>query len=206
MIERPRKKIGFTLVEILIVVAIFLLIALALSQFIRDIFWQNYVVSQGLVADGEAKLTLSRMINELRRTESAANGAYPIEVAGSSTLIFFSDLDDDGLRERLRYWLENGDLKRGLIEPVGPPYVYNPATETVSTPLKNLANAGGLVFTYYDNNYDGTASSTPLPAPVEIGDIRLIKIEFSVDADTEQAPIALYLTGQVMLRNLKDNL
>ncbi|OJI09631.1 MAG: hypothetical protein COV08_00605 [Candidatus Vogelbacteria bacterium CG10_big_fil_rev_8_21_14_0_10_49_38] len=200
------KQKGFALAEMIIVIFIVSLIGLALGRFGRDIFWHNFVISRSLVADSDAKLALARLISELRRAQPASNGAYPIAVAEADDLVFYSDLDNDGLRERLRYWLDGSTLKRGLIEPVGPPYVYNQNAESVSSVIDDLTNVDNLIFTYYNNSYDGTASSTPLQAPFDIQEIRLVKVEFLVDANVEQAPVALYLTSQVMLRNLKDNL
>jgi len=187
-------KKGFTLIEILIAVSIFAIVGFAVASFGRNIFWQNYIISKTLVTEGEAKLALSRLVTELRRSQPASTGAYPLELASSSAIIFYSDIDNNGLRERLRYWREGGALKRGLTRPTGQPYVYNSSNESLGVAINELGNATGTIFSYYDKNYDGTASSSPLSSPVPVQSVRLIKIDLG------------NLSSQVMLRNLKDNL
>lgn len=184
---------GFTLVEILVVMGIVVIIGLAVGTFGRDIFWQNYKISQNLVIDAETKIALARLITELRRAQPASNGAYEIESASSTAIIFYSDIDNSGARARLHYWLDGTSFKRGVIKPTGQPYVYNQNNESVSVIVNNLSSTS-TIFSYYNNSYDGTASSLALIPPIEIRNIRLIKINL------------LHLSSQVMLRNLKDNL
>jgi len=185
---------AFTLLEMLFVISIALILGLAISNFGADIFKQNYRFNRQLVADNEAKLALTRITAELRRAQPASTGAYPIEGASSTGIIFYSDLNNDGARERLRYFVSGNSFRRGVIAPTGQPYVYNSANESLSTAITDLGTSTPIIFTYYDSSYDGTASSTALVEPVEIKNIRLIKIEL------------LHLASQVMLRNLKDNL
>ena len=199
-------KGGFTLVEILVVCVIVAILGLAIANFGRDIFWQNYVWSKALVAESEAKIVMRRLIAELRTAEPSSIGTYPIESASQNSLIFYSDINNDGKRERLRYWLDGRTLKRGQVSPSGPPYVYATNTESFSTVVNDIINSNNLVFSYYDRSYDGTASSTSLAEPIEIKNIRLVKVEFLIDANSAQAPAPLYLESQVMIRNLKDNL
>ncbi len=189
-----QKLGGFTLLEVLIVASIFVILGLAIANFGRDIFWQNYTVSRSLVAEGEAKMALARLVSELRRAQPASTGAYPLEVVASTEIIFYSDIDNDGLRERIHYWLNGGALKRGITRPTGQPYVYNPDNESVGVAVNEVLNTTEPVFTYYDESYDGTASGTPLSFPVDVYSVRLVKIDFG------------NLSSQVMLRNLKDNL
>lgn len=200
------NKSGFTLVEILVVVSIAVILGLAIASFGRDIFYQNFVWSRELVAESEAKLAMRRLIAELRTAEPSNTGTYSIESASKDSLIFYSDINNDGKRERLRYWLDGRTLRRGQMAPTGQPYIYATGTETFSISANDLINANNLIFSYYDRSYDGTASSTPLAEPIEVKNIRLVKVEFLIDANSSQAPIPLYLSSQVMLRNLKDNL
>ncbi len=197
---------GFTLVEILVVTSLVVIIGLAIVSFGRDIFWQNYVWSRELIAESEAKIALRRLIAEIRTAESSNTGTYPIESASKNSLVFFSDINNDGQRERLRYFLDGGVFKRGIVSPSGQPYVYLISTEKISTPVNDIINPDDLIFSYYDSDYNGTASSAPLVEPIEIKNIRLIKVEFLIDANSAQAPVPLYLSSQVMMRNLKDNL
>jgi len=199
-------KKGFTLVEILVVTGVLVLIGLAIANFGRDIFWQNLVWSRELVAESEAKIAMRHLVAEIRTAEPSNTGAYPIELASKNNLVFYSDINNDGKRERLHYFLADRILKRGVTAPSGQPYVYNLNTENISTLINDIINPDSLIFSYYGRDYDGTASSSPLTEPIEVKNIRLVKIEFLIDANSAQAPVPIYLSSQVMMRNLKDNL
>ncbi len=204
--NKDLKQWGFTLLEMIIVISIFTILGLAIANFGRDIFWQNLVVSKTLVAESETKLALARLVSELRRAQTASTGSYPLELVSPTEITFYSDIDNNGAREKMHYWLNGQTLKRGITRPTGQPYTYDPNTEVVGTAVNDIANASSTIFSYYNKNYDGTASSTPLSWPVNVNEVRLIKIELSVDANPNQSPLPLFLSSQVMLRNLKDNL
>jgi len=131
-------------------------------------------------------------------------GSYPIEIAADNTLVFFTDINDDGLKERVRYFVQGTTLKKGVISPTGSPLAYVSANETFTELVHNLRNGSTPVFTYYDTNYNGTTS--PLTQPVDISFIRLIKVNMIVDVDPNRSPVPVTVTTQISVRNLKDNL
>lgn len=194
---------GFTLIEIVIVCAIIVLLAVVVSGLGRDIFLNNYFLQKSLVAEGDAKGAINKIVKELRGAAPAETGAYPVELASTTAIIFYSDVDSDSQTERIHYFLDGRALKRGLVEPVGQPMVYNTSNETVSILANDMVNQ--LVFSYFNSSYDGTASSSSLVQPVAVQEPRLVKIELLIDANPDRSPKPLYLTSQVMLRNLKDN-
>ena len=189
--------------EILVVIAIIIIIGLAISNLGRDIFINNYYAQKSLIAEGDAKSAMNKMIKELRELAPAETGSYPLEMANTTEIIFYSDVDNDNLSERVRYFLDGHALKRGLIKPTGQPYSYDLGAEKITTLANDMVNQ--LVFSYYDRSYDGTASSSPLSSPVAVQNVRLIKVELLIEADPNRSPGPLYLTSQVALRNLKDN-
>jgi hypothetical protein len=137
----------------------------------------------------------------------ASDGAYSIQTAGTSTLTFFNDLDNDGLKERVRYFKVGTILKRGLIKPTIAPVVYNTASETVSILTKFLQNTNTQpVFQYYDDAYTGNSASSSMTQPVVMMDVRLIKITLILDDSPIVFPRSVTVTSQVTPRNLKDNL
>ena len=58
-------------------------------------------------------------------------------------------------------------------------------------------------FDYFDGTYMGTTS--PLTQPVDNYRVRLIRLTVTVDKDTHRAPAPLTVTGQSLIRSLKDN-
>lgn len=196
---------GFTLVETLIVMGIVSVMAITITRFQLNILNYNKSGHDSLQSAQDARSILRVMVAELRSTQPGSNGSYPLTQAATSSITFFSDTDDDGLKEQIRYFLATTTLKRGVIVPTGLPPVYNPAQEKISYLAYNIKNGTSTaLFQYFDNTYTGTTS--PLAQPVNVSSVRLVKITLLIDADPNKSPLPRSYTSQVMLRNLKDNL
>lgn len=204
MIKSLKKQKGFTLLEILIAIGVFLIILIPLFNFERDIFYNNSFVQKSLLAEQESRRVLKNIISELRTSSSSNNGSYPIVLASSTAITFFSDINDDGLKEQIRYFLDGTTLKKGVIKPSGQPYQYITEDEEIFLEVNNISPLSTDIFEYYDDSYSGTTS--PLSLPINIPEIRLVKITLMVEADPNRPPAPLYFTSQVSIRNLKDNL
>ncbi len=194
---------GFTLVEIIIVVAIFALIGLAVGSFFSDTFSLQRLISGNLSASGDARRALKTMTAEIRTASPSSLGTYALSSAATSTFTFYSNIDTDALKERVRYYIDAGDLKKAVLKPSGNPLAYTGA-ETVSTLVHDIRNGTTSLFSYYDETYTG--SSTPLATGFEITDVRLVRIDIGIDSDPNQPPGPRWYTTQVSFRNLKDNL
>lgn len=197
-------KSGFSLVEILITVAIGSVIFLAVFNFGTSIFSFNSNAQKNLSAQSDARRVLKTMVKELRSASPSSLGSYPIMLAGTSTLTFFVNIDGDAYKEQVRYFLQGNELKRGMIKPSGSPLSYNPASEQISTLIVDINNGATPIFDYFDSGYAGT--STPLIQPVQITKIRLIRATFKIEKDPNRSLGPLIVESQVFLRNLKDNL
>ena len=196
---------GMSIVEILIVVGIASLLMISVGFFQRNILFFAGFLEDSISGAQDARAVLRTMAREIRTASSSNLGTYTIATASPQTFIFYSDIDNDGLKERIRYFLDNTDLKKGVIKPSGNPLVYDPASETiVSVLVQNVRNDTQNIFDYYDTNYDGTTD--PLSEPINLISVRLVKITIIIDADENRAPVAKTFTSQVSLRNLKDNL
>jgi prepilin-type N-terminal cleavage/methylation domain-containing protein len=205
---RKRKynnlKSGYTLVEILVVIFIFTLILIAVYNLQSDSFSLNSLLSQSLTIQNEAIMSLKTMSSEIRTASPSSIGSYPIEQASATSFTFYSNIDSEPLKERVRYFLSGTTLKRGIIKAAGNPLAYNSANEVVNDLVHNVANGSTPIFSYYDDSYDGTTQ--PLASPVSVPAVRLVKITVIVDANPAKMPAPRTFTTQVSLRNLKDNL
>ncbi len=203
----PRKnkttKKGFTLIETLIAISILVLIVGVLSTLAVNIFKYNSFISTSLNTAEANREALKKMTAEIRSASTSSNGSYPIETATAYTFSFFGDINNDGLKERVRYFISGTTLKKGILKPTGSPSTYNTANETTSIFVKNIINTNSI-FAYYDKNYDGT--SAPLSSPVNVNLIRLIKITLTTDENVNREPGPDTITTQISIRNLKDNL
>ncbi|HMP67372.1 MAG TPA: type II secretion system protein [Candidatus Paceibacterota bacterium] len=201
---KNNEKRGFTLVETLVSVFVFSLIIIAIAGFQSDVFSLTRFIQTGLQNQSEAKKLIKPFVNEVRSATPSSLGTYPIEFADATNFSFYSDIDGDGLKEKIRYFLDGTDFKRGVTKPSGNPLVYNSSNEKITRVIHDILP--GNIFYYFDSNYDGTENSLPLEYPITISDIRLIKVVLIIDSNPNEAPGPLEITTQVSIRNLKDNL
>ncbi|MFW5887537.1 MAG: type IV pilus modification PilV family protein [Bacteriovoracia bacterium] len=199
-----QKNKGFTLIEILISIAILVAIISLVGAFQADVFSLNGIIQSGLQNQSEAKKIIRPFANEVRSAAPSNLGSYPLIETASTTFSFYSDTDSDGLREMIKYSLDDGTFKKTSITPTGQPLEYDVDNEETIQVIEDVTNTD--IFTYYDSNYDGATSSNPLPQPVTNSDVRLVKINLIIDSDPNKPPEPIEITTQVSIRNLKDNL
>ena len=111
---------GMTLVEVLIALAIFVTIIFAVGAFEVDIFSYQGSVSGSLTTVQDSQIILKTMLTELRSAAPSATGSYPIVIAGTSSISFFSDPDNDGTTEQITYSYIKNTLYRAIIQPLPP--------------------------------------------------------------------------------------
>lgn len=198
------SKSGFSVIEVLVSISILTLIGFAVYSFQKDVFSLNRIISGSLTAQDEARRALKSMSAEIRTASPSSLGTYAITETATSSFIFYSNIDNDPLKERVRYFIDGAILKKGVIKPSGAPLTYNPANEVVSELVHDVASSATSTFGYYDASYDG--ATQPLAEPIDISTVRLVKITIVIDKDPQQPPGSLMLTTQISMRNLKDNL
>src|SRR3989338_9691249 len=191
---------GFTLMEVIIAMSILSGVVLAITMFSLDIYDFGIFLGEEIVAEQEIQLTLRVMATEIRAMSQSANGSYPIESAVQNSIIFFSDIDGDGLAERVRYFLDGNIFKKGTIRPIGLPLSYPATDEQIVETVHNVYSAAGNIFAYYNADYTGT--QTALTFPFNISDLRLVNINITVDQNPADTPSRINLSASVNMRNL----
>lgn len=212
-IEMRRKSLaginqqGITLIELIIVVAILGMLAASISFFITQGF-QIQTYSFELASSlNEARTGVETMVKEIRETQIADNGAFPIFLADDNTFIFYGDIDKDAAVERVRYFLSGTDFKKGIIEPTQNPITYLEQNEVITTITRYVQNdASTPVFTYYDNNWPTDTANNPLPTPADVTKVSLIHVFLKINVNPSRAPTNFNLESDVHIRNLKHNL
>lgn len=195
---------GLTIVEVAVTTLLISLIGVGLWTAFRDNLTLSRRTHASLVAQQDLQILGRRFAAETRAAGPSETGAFAIAVASSSEFSFYTDADNDGLNERIRYFVSGTELKKGTLVPSGNPPAYVAGTETVRTVVRDVLATSTPVFQYYDTFYAGT--STALAVPVDVALIRLVKIFLVVDADTKAPPDAVISTTQASFRTLKDNL
>ena len=175
------------------------LIMTGIVFFALDISRSQIFLGESLESEEDIKQALEIMVPEIRSIITSNNGSYPIIAASSSSFSFFSDINSDGLVEKVRYFLDVNDFKKGVIVPTLNPVIYDPTSEKVTTLASDVISSN--IFYYYDENYDG--SQSPLIIPIDISKIRLIKIELVVDQNPLTPPLPAKIGIFADLRNLR---
>jgi hypothetical protein len=157
----------------------------------------SIVVSQGL----------NKMVNYIRGARQADNGAYPIKSADGNDLVIYSDYDKDDITERLHFYKSGQNVYMGITKPSGTiPITYQSGDqETISIASSIVNGAAEPIFFYFDKNFGGNeATNPPLSIPVNISNIRLVKIHLKINIDPNNAPDNIEMQSFVETRNLND--
>lgn len=96
---------GFTLFETIVTIVIFTLIAGLIGDLVVSLYRTHGYTFEQSTAIEEAKRGVETLIKEIREAREAEDGSYIIEKAEDKELIFYSDIDNDGKVERVRYFL-----------------------------------------------------------------------------------------------------
>lgn len=195
---------GLTMVEVLVALGIFILLSGGIVELLlwglhgRDVVWEQ------LSTQNEGRKIVQDFTTELRRANASSIGAYPLEVAQAQQIVFYSNIDSDSWRERVRYFLVGKELKKGVTKPSGNPLSYSAANEVVTVAVNDVANGSESVFYYYDQNYS-SASGTAMTLPINIPSVRMVGIKLMLEEKPNVAPVPFYIESKVEIRNLKSN-
>lgn len=202
--QQCRLRRGITLLEVMIAVALFTVAAVMVAGYVIQGYQASRFAMQQSDAINHARKSVDAMVREIREATFSDLGNFPIVAAGSQAFTFYSDIDVDTVAERVRYFLEGSDFKKGVIEPTGVPLTYPPANEIVITLSPYVRNGVEPIFYYYDGNYAGT--STALFTPTDPNLVKLMELRLRVNVDPTTAPEEFTLKSFIQIRNLKDNL
>jgi prepilin-type N-terminal cleavage/methylation domain-containing protein len=200
---RNKYQRGFSVIELIITMFLFTVLAGASYTMFRSLSVSNRVLSASISAQDEARKVLKPMVGEVRDATTSSTGLFAIETAHDMAFTFYSNIDGDAQIERVRYYLNGSTLKKGVINPSGSPLSYDSTTEAITPVIHNIANGTTPIFSYYDRNYTGTQA--PLSTPPNLIDIRLLKVYVIIDPMGGLSPAPTTMTTQIQFRNLKDN-
>lgn len=196
---------GFTLVELIVAIGIFVILSFGVIGLIGSTFIDATRQGTSIANADQTRRLANRIAQELRNTVTASNGAYSIATADAQQLTFFSNVDGGTDIERVRYYLSNGKLYRGIVKQSGSPVGYTGAE--VSTVVQNdVANGTTPLFYYYDENFDDS-TDVPLTQPVSIATVTYIQLNILVYKKTTITTTPYFtVSSGVALRSLKSNL
>lgn len=191
---------GFTLTEVVVVVALTALVGGAILSAIVYIYRNHAYIFEAAVSVESARRGLSSTLEHIREASYADDGNYPLGSIATSSITFYSDIDEDGGIERVRIYLLGETLYRVVTNAGGNPPSYTgqtPATSTLATYMRNTSATP--IFRYYDDG--GTEISLVSP---DVADVKSVGITILTDLNPNRAPNVLTLTGTATLRNLRE--
>jgi len=197
---------GFTLIELIAAIFGFTLIVWGLVGLVSNIFYsanqQNSLLGD---ADLARKLAFG-VTSEIRNGQNGQNGAYVLDTAATSTIIFYSPVaDNDPGVERVRYFLQNGQLWKGITQYSGSG--YDTSTEQTYLAQKDIANGANPLFYYYDGTYAGSSTQASLALPVNVTQVKFVKVNLQIYNKAGVYNNNIYsITASAAIRNLKTNL
>ncbi len=190
---------GFTIIEVITLVTVLVIILVAIVAAVRYTYRGQRFAFEQADATRSARSGIERAVRDMREASYADDGAYPIVSIAATSTTFYSDYDNDGKVERIRYFLDDTDFKRGITESAGDPPAYATATESVTLVSDNVRNTalGTPIFTYYDT--DGALMSDYSA----VGDVGFVVASLVVNLHPERAPEDYELRSSAALRNIK---
>ncbi len=193
------------MLEAVVALGIFSLISVSIAFLITDSLRYNQIVSDQLEGQNDLRQVLQEVVDKVRRAEESSTGAYPIESASKYDLRFYANIDNDGFKEKVHFWLDGTILKKGIIKPSGNPLTYNPASEQTVEIAHNAVNVARQmpVFTYYNESYTGSGDG--LSEPVTATDVHVVRVQLEIEKDPVKSPVPVKGESVVQIRNLKTN-
>ena len=190
---------GFTLIETIITIAIFILAMGAVTGFIVTTYRIYGYTWQQVNAIAEARRGVETMVKEIREAMPGDDGSFIIERADDFEFIFFSNIDGDESIERVRYFVQGTYFKKGAINPTGWPIQYTLADEDIIILSRYVRNLPPI-FRYFDGQ------GIELAAPARLRDTKVMRVRLIINVNPYRLPDDFYLESDVQIRNLKVNL
>jgi Tfp pilus assembly protein PilW len=227
LLQRMRGESGLTLVELCITMSLLAVVTVPAMNFMIGTQRAERIANEATQQQQGARLAIEQLTRWLRQADYPQGHTYQDSQiflsANDSDLTFFSDVDDSGINEMVRYWLDSStaSLKRTITVPdcsISPcSYIDANAVATTVTVIQNVRNAdltacsssgSSPVFTYYKRD-PGTLGVYPTPIPTPVGnindlvDIYYVKVNIVVDVTPGKTPTCQTLTTTVQIRNWK---
>ncbi len=185
-------------IETMVWIALMIAAMLAISSTVLYFYRTNAYALEQSTAVTSAQRGLSTMVKTIREAAFSSQGAFPIVSVQPNDLVFYADVDDDPLLERVHYYLSGTNMMRGILNPTGNPPDYTGAetTDVLADYVRNTSQ-GLATFRYYDALGAEIASTTSAYTAV-----RFVRVTLAVNVNTATLPNQLSLYSSAAIRNL----
>ena len=199
-----QKKKGMTLLEAIIAIAIFVIGVEGFSLLFARSWQANHFIFESGQASLLASQATTEVVNDLRKAKLSDTGEYSVKSGSDFDLVVYTDVDSDGTTERVHYFLDGHNLKKGISKPSGNPLSYPSGDDSVKILSGYIINNSSQpVFYYYNKDYPGDTVHNPLAIPVSVSDVKMIKIHLMINIDPGKAPENINIESFAQLRNVQ---
>lgn len=197
---RTEQQKGMTLVEMIVTVAMFSLISLAIANALVMFYRANAYTLEQAYEVNSARRGLELLTRDLREMTYSDDGTYPLAQMATNSIAFYSDVDRDNSVEYIRYVLSGTTLFKYVYNATGSPIAYPTTTPSethvVSQYVRNVSQATSTFRYYEDGGKPSSATST-------VTDIRYILMTLIINVDPNRSPGEFTLRSTAAPRNLK---
>lgn len=188
---------GFTILEVYVWIAIFTVSMLAITSSLLYFYRANRYTVEQSTAVTSAQRGLEHVVKVIREGAYSAQGAFPIVSIAANDFVFYADVDNDALIERVHYYISGTDLIRGVLDPTGnpPDYTGTETTSVVSDYVRNVSD-GYTTFRYYDE------LGVEITNYANWNAVRFVKVTLAVNVNVPTLPNPLVLNSSAAIRNL----
>jgi len=174
-----REENGITLIELMVYMALLVIIFIG-AYTIYEVANTMYVSASGQAdAQISGRVAQASMTKHIRMSESFAEaGDYSIDIR--------VDVDDDGLWDRVQYYLDGENLYRKINDDEQKLIAGGVRNHTIGKPI----------FTYYDMHGDEVTDISS-----RITKTNMMEIDLTIDGNPGKPPAAYTLSSKVTLRN-----
>lgn len=188
---------GFTMIETIVWIAVFISAMLAIVTSLLYFYRTNSYAIEQATATASAQRGLEQIVRVIREGAYSSQGAFPIVSIAENDFVFYADIDDDALIERVHYYIDGTDFMRGVLEATGNPPDYS-GVETTSVVAEHVRNIelSLTTFHYYDElgveitNFDNWTA------------VRFVQVELAVNVTIGTLPNQFTLNSSAAIRNL----
>ncbi len=173
-------KSGFTLLEVVIGASIVIGLIGLVYRFQTQMAETQLIMVNRHLSTQAVDALLTKMVKEIRNAQYGENQNYPLVTAAGQELTFFADSDYDQTVERIRYFLGEQGLFKGIIKP-DENNQYLPENEEVNFLVEAGSTPERPVFLYYNSDWPMDTESNPLTDPVDLTEVKMIEVNLDVD-------------------------
>ena len=166
----PRRCTGFTLVELVIVIALLGILSVIGSSMLSDSFTTTYRVNESNASKAEARYVLERLAREIREAKYLESGSYCVEQIGgvatmTATRLVFDKRSNNQSLDRQTCSI---DSNRVTVNFSAPHLTLAYATPALSATLSSRVAPAGFTLRYLGSDASTVASTGAAVRFVEI--------------------------------------